>query len=135
MNSRFTDIPVLKEITSQVPAGYYNPIRLALLRLQPSLRLDVPLLRGLDMLLEPHNWICVDRTLDDLPVLAWSGFETATRTALHTPVRCRLRLYNPHATMLIKPVLEEVATALSARLSPTPPGKATNVRRLRVGIS
>lgn len=112
---RLNDVPPLKELATEVEAHYYNRVRLALRRLGRPIRIALPSLRHLDLVVTEAVWVCVDRDLQDLPVLAWSDFP-ATRTALHAPVPCRLRVYHQHAERILPTVLAEADTELARRL-------------------
>jgi len=108
MKSRIEDVPKLKTEPSNIDSQLYNRTRLALLRLEDPLRLRLPGLRGMDILLDSQAWVCVDRTLYDLPVLAWTDFEHAKRDSLHAPVRCMLHYYHIHADLIGDTILETV---------------------------
>jgi hypothetical protein len=131
MKSRLPELPVLRAMPAQVQAVHYNRVRLALLRVACPLRLELPHLRGMDLLLGEDGWICVDRTLNDLPVLAWTDFEARARAALHTPVRCRLRFYHAHASLIIRTILEDLDAQLEPLLAaagPSVPGSVSPIR-------
>jgi len=108
MKSRIEDVPKLKTESSDIDSQLYNRARLALLRLEDPLRLRLPGLRGMDILLDSQAWVCVDRTLYDLPVLAWTDFEHAKRDSLHSPIRCLLHYYHIHADLIGDTILETV---------------------------
>lgn len=116
MKSRIEDVPKLKTEPSHIDSPLYNRARLALLRLEDPLRLRLPGLRGMDMLLDSQAWVCVDRTLYDLPVLAWTDFEHAQRSGLHKPVRCLLHYYHIHADLIGDTILETVNRELGKSL-------------------
>lgn len=116
MNSRLRELPALKVMDSVVVAKHYNRVRLALTRLEDPLRFPLPHLRGLDMVLTQDEWVCVDRTLNDLPVLAWTDFQRQSRTALHAPIPCRLRFYHAYAGLIVGTLLQDVAVILAERL-------------------
>jgi hypothetical protein len=117
MPSRIHEVPVLKSMPTIIDAAHYNRIRLALLRLENPLRFTLSHLRGLDVLLNDEAWVCVDRTMNDLPVLAWTDFETRGRSGLHEPVRCQLRFYHAHAGIIIKTLLQDIDAELSRRMA------------------
>ncbi len=98
-----------------VPAARYNRVRLALLRLGEPLRLDLPDLRHLAVELTATAWVCVDASLDDLPVAAWTDF--APRDSLHQPVPCRLRLYHAQAELILDRIGTSVDRLLAERLA------------------
>lgn len=116
MIRRLLDVPVLEMRSDTIAAERYNRVRLALLRLGAPLRLSVPGLRGIDLLLDTDAWACVDRTLDDLPVVAWVDFEKH-REGLHQPVACQLRYYHVYAGMIVKTAQEAMDQMLADRLA------------------
>jgi len=117
MKSRLNDIPIIKSVPSYVGATHFNRVRLSQLRLDPSLRLELFSLRGLDIIIDDDAWVCIDRTLGDLPVLAWTDFDKNRRTGLHQPVPCKLRFYHNHADLICGTVLDDLGRILERRLS------------------
>lgn len=118
MATRLEDVPVIKVKPSTIEAEIYNRIRLGLMRLENPLRLTLPGLRGMDVLLDNKAWVCVDRTLYDLPVLAWTEFDTQSRTGLHLPIACRVNYYHIHANVIAETVLATTDRLLKERLKP-----------------
>ena len=116
MKSRIEDVPKLKTEPSQIEGPLYNQARLALLRLENPLRLKLPGLRGMDVLLDSKAWVCVDRTLYDLPVLAWTDFDRSEHNSLHKPTRCLLHYYHIHADLIGNTILETISRELGKRL-------------------
>lgn len=134
MKSRIEDIPKLKTEPSAVDAHRYNQIKLGLLRVENPLRLELPGLRGMDIILDNTTWVCVDRTLYDLPVLAWTDFAAAGRSALHEPIRCLLHYYHIHAELIKDTVLNTTIKEITKlnqkeRASNTPLTAITEFRR------
>lgn len=121
LSARLRDLPIYHRLTDSIAAHRFNRARLALRRVANPLRFDLPGLRGLDLSLEDEAWVCVDRTLNDMPVLAWLDFAKAERTGLHLPVACELRYYHAHAEMIRAKVLELMDAALDSRLHGLPP--------------
>ena len=105
MKSRIDDIPKLSTEPVSISASHYNQVRLGILRLENPLRIPLPRLRGMDIIINDKAWVCVDRTLYDLPVLAWTDFEVSHRDSLHTPVRCQLNFYHIEADLISETVL------------------------------
>ena len=104
-------------------AGDYNLVHIALKRLENPLRLELPRLRTLDLILENDAWIVVDRSLNDIPVVAWIDFNVAHRETLHEPVACERRTYHTHALLIVDKVIEAMHLILGERLGkPTPAG-------------
>jgi hypothetical protein len=115
MRSRLEDVPVLKTTPGRVVAAHYNRLRLGVLRLGEPLRLELPRLRHLDLVVGRDAWVCVDRMLYDLPVVAWTDFERR-RSSLHEPVSCMLRMYHAHADVVVPIVFTEAERVLKRRL-------------------
>lgn len=116
MSMKLDDVPVIKVKPAVIEAEKYNRVRLGLLRLERPLRLALPGLRGMDVVISDKAWICVDRTLYDLPVLAWTEFEAGARAGLHEPVQCKLYHYHVHANVIAATVLNTVDRLLQERL-------------------
>jgi hypothetical protein len=135
MKSRLSDVPILKAVSSYVEAMYYNRVRLGLSRLENPLRIELINLRGLDIIIDDEAWVCVDRTLNDLPIFAWTDFEHASRRSLYEPVPCRLRFYHNHADLICGTVLDLVHRNLDNRLAgqnaPADPATVTYLRSRR----
>lgn len=112
------DIPVFDRSRRTVPASYFNRAKLALLRLGKPLRLNIEGLRNLDLILDDDLWVCVDSSMNDLPVIAWLDFETVHRSALHEPIGCEIRYYHSHAGMIRDRILEAMDKQLAERLHP-----------------
>lgn len=132
MKSRIEDVPKLKTELTEISGPLYNQGRLALLRLENPLRLRLPGLRGMDVLLDTHAWVCVDRTLYDLPVLAWTDFKQTEREGLHQPVRCLLHYYHIHADLIGDSILATVARELGKRLRKLHAAQPSEQRSRRV---
>lgn len=116
MNSRLDDLPRYSSRTCLLPAATYNRVRLGLIRLGSPLRFALPGLRTLEIILDKEHWICVDSGLNDYPILAWVEFQHAERSALHTPVPCRLFTYHAHAELVEPQVLDKTEAVLGHRL-------------------
>ncbi|MDV3238423.1 MAG: hypothetical protein LOY58_06190 [Gammaproteobacteria bacterium] len=112
-----TDIQPLRTLSKRIDAACYNQVRIALHRLPRPLRIELPRHRGLELLLDEDGWLCVDAARNDLPVLAWHGFDLRGRSALHEPVVCRLDLYHIHAGLVMGTVLEDLERVLRRRLA------------------
>jgi hypothetical protein len=116
MRSRLHDIPILKSTRYRMEAVYYNRVYIALKRIGNPLRIELINLRGLDIVIDNDEWICVDRAIGDFPTMAWTGFERNKRNALYEPVPCELRLYHSHAELICGTVLDLVYRCLSKQL-------------------
>ncbi len=99
-----------------IPAEDYNRVRLALKRISNPLRLELTSMRRLDIIITDQYWLCFDNCIYDMPVLAWTEFETSGRSALNAPVECELRLYHCQAGMVMGEILESLGQALEVML-------------------
>ena len=117
MKSRLNDVPILKTTPTRIEALYYNRVRIALSRIDNPLRIELINLRGLDIVIDDEVWVCVDRTLNDLPIFAWTDFENNARKNLFEPIACRLRFYHNHADLICGTVLDLINRNLEARLT------------------
>jgi hypothetical protein len=98
------EFPTLRAFPKVIEADCFNRVRLALLRIENPLRLDLPGIRGAACILDDRAWVCVD-VADDQPLMAWLKFRKQSR-ALHQPVPCELRLFHMQAGLLMGPALE-----------------------------
>jgi hypothetical protein len=127
MKSRVWDVPALYVARVRVPADHFNRVRLALLRVGNPLRLELKHLRTLDLLLGDAYWACVDRGMSDLPVIAWTHFQTASRRGLHEPVECQVRHYHVDAGVILQTLFTDMAEVLDQRLAA---GRSAGSRRI-----
>lgn len=116
MKSYLDDIPVYDSTQSSVSAEHFNLVQIALKRLGSPIRLELPKLRTLDFLLDEETWIIVDRSLNDIPVMAWLDFETKDRS-LHAPLACTLNTYHAHANIIRPRVIEAMTLLLGEKLA------------------
>lgn len=133
MKSRIDEVPKLRSQPAIIDGRRYNQILLGVRRLKNPLRLPLPGLRGMDMLLDREAWVCVDRTLYDLPVLAWTDFRPAERRAIHEVVPCQLHYYHINAELISEPVLATTVKEVQKRLSRRAPADGPRIRILRSG--
>lgn len=116
MKSYLTDIPIYQTSKTTVSAEHFNLVQIALKRIGSPIRLKLPKLRTLDFLLDEETWIIVDRSLNDIPVMAWLDFETKDR-GLHEPLHCTLNLYHAHANIIQTRVIEAMTLLLGEKLA------------------
>lgn len=133
MKSRIDEVPKLKTQPAVVDGRRYNQVALGLRRLKGPLRLPLAGLRGMDLLVDKEAWVCVDRTLYDLPVIAWTDFRPATRRAIHEVVPCLLHYYHINAELITESVLATAMKEIQKRLSNRTPVANPRVRALRPG--
>ena len=116
MSISLNDVPIYENKTVEIPAEYYNRIRLGQIRLPSPIRLELAGLKDIDAILDGDTWVCLETSLNDLPVLAWTEFEVENREALHEPVRCKLCLYNIHADLITETALKTIYEIVRDRL-------------------
>lgn len=116
IRDRLQELPAYSTEQTALDPARYNRIRLALLRSEAPLRIALQSLRNLDMVIEEDLWVCVDRDLNDVPIIAWKAFRTHGRTGLDTPVPCTVKFYHAHAPTIARRVLDDVCKNLGERL-------------------
>ena len=113
--TRHDEVIILDSKPGTVDAHYFNAAQIALKRLKQPIRLKIPTLNHLDLLVLDDAWIIVDRVLHDMPVVAWTNFETEERDNLHEPVACEIRLYHFAARMVLLTTLDAMEEILNKR--------------------
>ncbi len=113
--TRHEEVPAYETRIDQMDAARYNRVRLALRRLGCPLRLPLEGLGQFEFIIEDDAWICVDRNLSDLPILAWTHFRRPD--ALHEPVPCQLRYYHLYASAIRAKALARMDEELAERLA------------------
>jgi len=116
MYTRHDEVPQFDSRPGKVDAIYYNHVQTALKRLGSQIRLKIPRLKHLDLILQKDAWIIVDTVLNDIPVAAWSDFETGGRSSLHEPIPCKIRYYHYAARMVLNRTLEAMELILGELL-------------------
>ena len=116
MYSRLDDVPVYESFPTTVNAIHFNHVQRALSKLGDSVRLSIPRMKHLDLILEKQAWIIVDRVLNDVPIAAWTEFQTAHRDNIHQPIRCTQKLYHAHARLILDRSLEAMELMLGELL-------------------
>lgn len=110
-------LPVYQRLSGNMSAEHYNTVQLALKRVSPTIRLEIPKLRTLDLLLNKEAWIVVDRSLNDFPIIAWTDFDTHQRDTLNQPIPCEILMYHQHAPIIIEKVMEAMEILLGEKLN------------------
>ena len=121
MYTRLKDIPVYEFRATQLDAGHFNHVQVALKKLGDSIRFPIPKLKHLDLILEKEAWIIVDHVLNDIPVAAWTDFQADHRDNLHQPIQCRLQLYHANADLILARTLEAMEMLLGEQLAELAP--------------
>jgi len=116
MKSRIDNLPSFETRHTQVKAIHYNLVQVALKRLGSPLLFALPKLRNLDLYLEKDVWIVVDKSLNNIPIMAWIDFETSERASLHEDIPCTLKIYHSHAGILIKKIMEAMTLLIGEQL-------------------
>jgi hypothetical protein len=88
----------------------YNAVRIGILRLGNPLHVEIRGIKGLECFLDDHAWVFIDNFINDLPLLAWTGFEP--RESINAAITCELRLYHMHAGLLISRSLDALQTTI-----------------------
>jgi len=114
--SRVGNMPVYQQRDATISAVLYNLWRRAKLHFDVPIRIPLTGYRGFTMILEEHEWVCVDEKQNDMPVLVWVEFEDQGRDALHVPVKCKLNYYHFAASKVRAGALEGMAQSLEQRL-------------------
>jgi len=127
MYSRLDDVPVYAQREGKLDASYYNHVQLALKRLGDEIRLSIPKLKHLDLILQKNAWIIVDRVLNDVPVVAWTDFETDNRDSLHEPIQCKVKHYHANAIMIMNRTLQAMDLLLGEQLQEMLPDVKSDV--------
>lgn len=130
MPNRLSDVPAMATARMNMPAHRYARANRAVRHARGPLRTALRGLRGLDLIVEEALWLCVDRTLDDLPVIAWLDFQPEPGRGLHDPIPCRVQLYHFHAQAIVDTVFGHMDEFLEATLADVLPGGHGEVRPL-----
>ena len=114
--TRHNEVPQYDSRPGKVDAVYYNDVQTALKQLGSQIRLTIPKLKHLDLILQKDAWVIVDKVLNDVPIAAWTDFETEGRNSLHEPVKCQIRYFHYAARMVLNRTLEAMELLLGEEL-------------------
>jgi len=134
MYTRLDGMPVFESYPTQLDAVHYNHVQYALRHLSDSIRLHIPRLKHLDLILEKHAWIIVDRVLNDVPIAAWTEFETEHREDLHQPIKCQQKLYHMHAHLVLEHTIEAMELLLGEQLQESDTVKPASVTTIQTEV-
>ena len=115
--TRHNEVLILDKRPDNVDAHYFNVAQTALKRIGEQIRFKIPTLNHLDLILQEDAWIVVDRVLNDMPVVAWTDFQTEGRDNLHEAVPCEIRLYHFAARMVLNTTLDAMEDILGQSLA------------------
>lgn len=110
------DMPALEAYPHRVPARTYNAWRRYALRHGPAVRVELRDVPPMAVEVEGDKWVCVDVSLNDAPVIAWSEFLSSDRT-LVDPVPCVVTHFHFGASAIRDRVLADLAIELEARIT------------------
>ena len=125
--TRHNEIPRFETRTGHVKALHYNHVQTGLSRLHIKLRYHLPKLRDLDLILQKDAWIVVDCSLNDMPVIAWTDFETEHRENLHENINCQIRLFHYAAEIILERTLDAMELLLSEELEDDLPEESSDI--------
>ena len=115
--TRHNEVLILDKWAGDVDANYFNQARTALKRIGQQIRFKIPTLNHLDLIVQDDAWIVVDRVLNDMPVVAWTDFQTEGRDNLHEPISCEIRIYHFAARIILKTTLNAMEDILRQSLT------------------
>ena len=115
--TRHNEVLILDRRPGSVDAHYFNQAQTALKRIGHQIRFKIPTLNHLDLIVQEHDWVVVDRVLNDIPVVAWTDFQVEGRDNLHEPISCEVRLYHFAARMVLKTTLDAMEDILGQSLA------------------
>ena len=115
--TRHNEVMILDRRPGNVDPNYFNRAQTALKRIGEQIRFKIPKLSHLDLIVQEDAWIVVDRVLNDMPIVAWTDFETEGRDTLHEPVACEIRLYHFAARMILNRTLDAMEVMLGESLT------------------
>lgn len=121
---RLRDLPTYRTMETSLSLARFHRLRLYLLRTDEPRVLDLRGLRSLGMVVEQDAWICIDRTMNDLPVIAWTRFRRPASLAPNAEVFCDLHFYHSHASLIVAGVLEKAEAEALRRLPRPTAGRA-----------
>lgn len=108
MMRRLDELPVYSSQPAKIPADYFNSVKLTMLRLEDTFRFSLPGYTNIDVVIDQDSWVCVDTSLQDLPLVAWVEFEVKGRDNLHEPVYCQKKYYHFMAAHVARDALEHI---------------------------
>ena len=125
--TRHDEVPQLSSRPGKVNALYYNHVQTALKSMGDQIRLKIPKLKHLDLILQKDAWVIVDTVLNDIPIAAWTNFNTSHRESLHEPIQCEIRFFHYAATMVLNRTLEAMELMLGEILEGDLPEEKSDV--------
>lgn len=114
--SRLSEVSVYSMRETHVPAVNYNHVMLTLLRLNDTVRFSLPGFQHIDVIIDRDSWVCVDTSLDEMPMVAWLNFDVKGRDNLFQPIRCTLNYYHFMSSVIAQNALEHIDDQLRCQL-------------------
>ena len=127
MKNRLDEIPVYEFKQGEIESHYYNHVKIAINRIDTEIRFEILGLKHLDLILDEHAWIIVDRVHADVPIAAWTEFEIAHRSSLHGSIKCRIQLYHYLAHTILDRTLNTMESMIDEELIAKYPDDNNNV--------
>ena len=122
MPTLLDEVPIYEKRPVSISAEHFNSVQIALKRIASTIRFELPRLRTLDLVLDKEAWVVVDRSLNDIPIIAWTEFQSGGRLDLHHPIACQLQIYHEHGTIIIEKVMEAMELIIGEKLDEMFPG-------------
>lgn len=116
MYERLRDCPTLNEYPSRIPAEIWNVWRRYWRHTHRPTCFGLESLPPMSLLLDEREWVLVDSSLYDIPIVTWTDFQDKCRMTLPAPVPCTVREYHQGATKIRDKALLLMAEELEARL-------------------
>ena len=116
MYTRHNEVQPFKSTSSEINAVFYNHVQTGLKRINKQLRYKIPTLKHLYLILQQDAWIVVDAVLNDMPILAWTNFQTEHRETLHEPIKCEVDYFHFAANKILDKTLEAMELLLGEEL-------------------
>ena len=116
MMSRLSDIPVYSTQEMEIPAANYNHVMLVLLRHYDVIRFPLPGFQHIEVIIDRDSWVCVDASLNDMPMVAWLNFDVKGRDNLFQSIRCTQNYYHFMAGTIARNALAHIDDQLTCQL-------------------
>jgi hypothetical protein len=115
MYERLKDLPILDSYPSRVPAANWNTWRRYWSQTHRTACFGLEGLPPLSLLLDEREWVLLDTSAYDFPVLTWTEFQDEKR-GLHEAVPCIVRHYHQGASRIRDKALLLMVEELDSRM-------------------
>ena len=116
MSDRLDNIPVYEYKKGQIEGHYYNQVQIALKRLGNQIRLNIPGLKHLDLVIDENAWIIIDKVHAEVPIAAWTDFDSGHRNSLNEAIPCTIKTYHQAADMILQRTLDSMEILIHEQL-------------------